>query len=53
MASLRESMSRLLSPKIEAVGLEVGTSALKVVELRGGNPPPPWRRSLCVQCLQA
>ncbi|HET9026214.1 MAG TPA: type IV pilus assembly protein PilM [Trueperaceae bacterium] len=32
-------MSRLLSPKIEAVGLEVGTSALKVVELRAGNPP--------------
>ncbi len=39
MASLRESMSRFLSPKIEAVGLEVGTSALKVVELRVGNPP--------------
>ncbi len=39
MASLRERMSRLLSPKIEAVGLEVGTSALKVVELRAGNPP--------------
>ena len=39
MASLRESMSRFLSPKIEAVGLEVGTSALKVVELRGGDPP--------------
>ncbi len=52
MASLRESMSRFLSPKIEAVGLEVGTSALKVVELRGGTRPP-WRRSLCVQCLQA
>ncbi|MCO5174232.1 MAG: type IV pilus assembly protein PilM [Trueperaceae bacterium] len=29
----------MLSPKIEAVGLEVGTSALKVVELRAGNPP--------------
>lgn len=39
MVSLRERMSRLLSPKIEAVGLEVGTSALKVVELRAGNPP--------------
>jgi type IV pilus assembly protein PilM len=39
MASLRESLSRFLSPRIEAVGLEVGTSALKVVELRGGNPP--------------
>ncbi len=39
MVSLRERMSRLLSPRIEAVGLEVGTSALKVVELRAGNPP--------------
>lgn len=39
MVSLRERLSRLLSPKIEAVGLEVGTSALKVVELRAGNPP--------------
>jgi len=36
---MRERMSRWLSPKIEAVGLEVGTSALKVVELRAGNPP--------------
>jgi type IV pilus assembly protein PilM len=32
-------VSRLLNPKIEAVGLEIGTSALKVVELRPGNPP--------------
>ncbi len=39
MPSMRERMSRWLSPKIEAVGLEVGTSALKVVELRPGNPP--------------
>src|SRR5690606_26679066 len=39
MPPLRERLSRLLSPKIEAVGLEVGTSALKVVELRPGNPP--------------
>lgn len=39
MVSMRERLSRLLSPKIEAVGLEVGTSALKVVELRAGNPP--------------
>jgi len=36
---MRERMSRWLSPKVEAVGLEVGTSALKVVELRAGNPP--------------
>ncbi len=39
MASLRESLSRFLSPRIEAVGLEIGTSAIKVVELRGGSPP--------------
>lgn len=39
MASLRERTSRLLKPRIEAIGLEVGTSALKVVELRAGNPP--------------
>lgn len=39
MASLRESFSRLLNPRIEAAGLEVGTSALKVVELRPGGIP--------------
>ena len=39
MASLRERMSRLFKPKVDAIGLEVGTSALKVVELRAGNPP--------------
>ena len=39
MASMRERFSRLLSPKIEAVGLEVGTANLKVVELRAGSPP--------------
>lgn len=39
MASLRERLSRLLSPKTDAVGLEIGTSAIKVVELRPGNPP--------------
>jgi type IV pilus assembly protein PilM len=31
--------SRLFSPRVSAVGLEVGTSSLKVVELRGGTPP--------------
>ncbi|MEJ2358669.1 MAG: type IV pilus assembly protein PilM [Deinococcales bacterium] len=36
---MRERLARMLSPRIEAVGLEVGTSALKVVELRPGNPP--------------
>ena len=39
MASLRDNISRLLNPRIEAVGLEVGTSALKVVDLRAGSPP--------------
>jgi len=39
MASLREGFSRLLNPRIEAVGLEVGTSAIKVVDLRPGAPP--------------
>ena len=39
MASMRGRFSRLLRPKIEAVGLEVGTANLKVVELRSGNPP--------------
>ncbi|MEX2502144.1 MAG: type IV pilus assembly protein PilM [Trueperaceae bacterium] len=39
MASLRDRFSRLLSPKFEAVGLEVGTAHLKVVELRPGSPP--------------
>lgn len=31
--------SRLFNPRTVAVGLEVGTSSLKVVELRGGTPP--------------
>ena len=39
MTAMRESLSRLFHPRIEAVGLEIGTSALKVVELRGGKPP--------------
>ena len=39
MASMRGGLSRLLRPKIEAVGLEVGTANLKVVELRAGGPP--------------
>lgn len=37
--SLREAFSRLLNPRIEAAGLEIGTSALKVVDLRPGTPP--------------
>jgi type IV pilus assembly protein PilM len=39
MASLRESVSRLFNPRVEAAGLEIGTNALKVVELKSGKPP--------------
>jgi type IV pilus assembly protein PilM len=39
MASPRDRFSRLFRPRIDAVGLEIGTSALKVVELRPGKPP--------------
>ena len=39
MASMRDRFSRMFTPRIEAIGLEVGTSAIKVVELRAGNPP--------------
>jgi type IV pilus assembly protein PilM len=39
MASLRDSIARIFNPRAEAAGLEIGTSALKVVELHGGSPP--------------
>lgn len=39
MASLRDVLARLFHPRTEAAGLEIGTSALKVVELKGGAPP--------------
>lgn len=39
MASLGDSLSRLFNPRVEAAGLEIGTSAIKVVDLRAGNPP--------------
>ena len=39
MASSRDRFSRFFRPRVDAVGLEIGTSALKVVELRPGNPP--------------
>lgn len=39
MAPARGGLSRFFRPRIDAVGLEIGTSALKVVELRPGNPP--------------
>ncbi|HLR46746.1 MAG TPA: type IV pilus assembly protein PilM [Deinococcales bacterium] len=29
----------MLKPKVDAIGLEIGTSALKAVELKAGNPP--------------
>lgn len=39
MASSRDGLSRLFNPQIEAAGLEIGTSALKVVDLRAGKLP--------------
>ena len=40
MASMRESfLSRLFNPQVEAAGLEIGTNALKVVDIKAGNPP--------------
>ncbi len=39
MVSVRERISRFTKPRVEAVGLEIGTSALKVVDLRPGSPP--------------
>lgn len=39
MASMRERLSRVLKPKVDAIGLEIGTSALKAIELKAGSPP--------------
>ena len=40
MTSTRESfLSRLFNPQVEAAGLEIGTNALKVVDIKAGNPP--------------
>src|SRR5690625_4076187 len=39
MAALRDAFSRLLKPRTEAIGLEIGTNAIKVVELRPGATP--------------
>ena len=33
------ALTRLFNPRTVAVGLEIGTSSLKVVELQGGTPP--------------
>ena len=39
MASLSERFAKFRKPRIEAVGLEIGASALKIVELKPGVPP--------------
>ena len=39
MASIRDGFSRFFNPRIDAAGLEIGTNALKVVELKAGKPP--------------
>jgi type IV pilus assembly protein PilM len=36
---LRERLARLLEPRAEAFGLEIGTAMLKAVDLQPGNPP--------------
>ena len=39
MASRRGFLSRFTTPRLDAVGLEIGTSALKLVELKPGAVP--------------
>ena len=36
---MQDFIKRLVNPRIEAIGLEVGTSAIKIIELRPGAPP--------------
>jgi type IV pilus assembly protein PilM len=36
---MQEMFKKLVNPKIEAIGLEIGTSAIKIVELKAGLPP--------------
>ncbi len=36
---MKDLMNRLVNPKIEAIGLEIGTSTIKIVELKAGSPP--------------
>jgi len=36
---MQEIVKRLVNPRIEAIGLEVGTSFIKILELRAGAPP--------------
>ena len=33
------TLTNLFNPRTVAVGLEIGTSSLKVIELQGGTPP--------------
>ena len=35
---MREMLQRLVNPKIEAIGLEIGTSTIKIVELKPDSP---------------
>lgn len=39
MASRRDSFSRIFQSRAGAAGLEIGTSAIKAVDLKPGNPP--------------
>jgi len=36
---VRETLKRLLSPRVDAIGLEIGTSSIKMVDLKPGSPP--------------
>lgn len=36
---MQDFIKRLVNPRIEAIGLEIGTSAIKIIELRPGAPP--------------
>lgn len=36
---MQDWVKRLVNPRIEAIGLEIGASAIKILELRAGAPP--------------
>lgn len=36
---MKDILNRLVNPRIEAIGLEIGTSTIKIVELKAGSPP--------------
>ena len=36
---MQDIIKRLVNPRIEAIGLEIGASAIKIIELRAGTPP--------------